>query len=42
MVLEVHVSYAPEGGVRFEMKLESAVEVGSIEMGMEDITSVTI
>ena len=42
MVLEVHVGYTPEGRVRFEVKLESTVEVGGIEMGMEDIVSTTI
>ena len=42
MVLEVHAGYAPEGGVGFEMKFESAVKVGSVEMGVEDITSVAI
>ena len=41
MVLEVHAGYAPEGGIRFEVKLKSAVKMGGVEMGMEDITSVT-
>ena len=36
------MGYAPEGGIWFKVKLESAVKVGSVEMGMEDITSVTI
>ena len=42
MVLEVHAGYAPEGRVRFEMKLESAVKVGGVEVGMEDIASMVI
>ena len=42
LVLEVHAGYAPEGRVQFEMKLKSAVEVGGVELGMEDITSMTI
>ena len=42
LVLEVHVGYAPEGRVQFEMKLESAVKVGSVEMGMENIMRVAI
>ena len=42
LVLEVHAGYAPEGRVRFEMKFESAVKVGSVEMGMENITRVVI
>ena len=41
LVLEVDVGYAPEGRVRFEVKSESMV-VGGVEMGMEDVTSVTI
>ena len=42
LVLEVHAGYAPEGGIRFEMELEGAVKVGSVEMGVEDITSVIV
>ena len=42
LVLEIHAGYAPEGGVRFEMKLEGVVKVGSVEMGVEDITSMII
>ena len=42
MVLEVHAGYAPEGRVRFEMKLESAVKVGGVEVGMEDIAGMVI
>ena len=42
LVLEVHAGYAPKGGVWFEVKLEGAVEVRGIEMGMEDITSMII
>ena len=42
LVLEVHAGYAPEGGVRFEVKLKSAVEMGGVKMGMEDITSMTV
>ena len=42
MVLEVHAGYAPEGRVWFKVKLESAVEVGGIEMGMEDIASMIV
>ena len=42
LVLEVDVGYAPKGRVRFEMKFESMVEVRGVEMGMEDITSMTI
>ena len=40
--MEVHAGYTPEGRVRFEMKLESAVKVGSVEVGVEDVTSVVI
>ena len=40
MVLEVHAGYTPEGRIRFEVKLKSAVKMGGIEMGMEGITSV--
>ena len=42
LILEVYASDAPEGRVQFEMKLESAVKVGSVEVGVEDITSVVI
>ena len=42
MVLEVHAGYAPEGRARFKMKLESAVKVGSVKVGVKDITSVVI
>ena len=42
LVLEVDASYAPKGRVWFEVKLEGAVEVGGVEMGMEDIASMTI
>ena len=42
LVLEVDAGYAPKGRVQFEMKFESAVEVRGVEMGMEDITSMTI
>ena len=40
--MEVDVSYAPEGRVRFEVKLESTVEMGGVEMGMEDVTSMIV
>ena len=40
--MEVHAGYAPERRVRFEMKLEGAVKVGSVEVGVEDITSMVI
>ena len=36
------MGYAPEGRVQFEMKFESAVKVGGVEVGMEDITSMVI
>ena len=42
MVLEVHAGYAPKGGVWFEVKLEGVVKVRGVEMGMEDIVSMTI
>ena len=42
MVLEVDASYAPKGRVWFKVKLKGAVEVGGVEMGMEDITSMII
>ena len=38
----VDVSYTPKGRVWFEVKLEGAVEVGGVEMGMEDIMSMII
>ena len=42
LVLEVNASYAPKRGVWFEVELEGAVEVGGVEMGVEDITSVAV
>ena len=42
LVLEVHAGYAPEGRVWFKMKLESAVKVGGVEVGMEDIAGMVI
>ena len=42
LVLEVHAGYAPEGKVWFKVKLESMVEVGGIEMGVEDIASMAV
>ena len=42
LVLEVHAGYTPEGEIWFKMKLESAVKMGGVEVGMEDITSVVI
>ena len=42
MVLEVHAGYAPERRVRFEMKLESVVKVGSVEVGVEDIMGMVV
>ena len=42
LVLEVRAGYAPEGRVWFKVKLESAVEVGGIEMGMEGIVSMIV
>ena len=42
LVWEVDAGYAPKGRVWFEVKLESVVEVGGVEMGMEDIASMTI
>ena len=42
LVLEVDASYAPKGRVRFEMELDSTVEVGDVEMGMENIVSMTV
>ena len=42
MVLEVDAGYAPEGRVWFKVKFEGAVEVGGVEMGMEDVASMTI
>ena len=42
LVLEVDTGYTPKGRVWFKVKLKRAVEVGGIEMGMEDIASVTI
>ena len=42
LVLEVDASYAPERRILFEVEFESAVEVGGVEMGMEDVASMTI
>ena len=41
LVLEVDAGYAPEGRVWFKVKLKGMVEVRGIEMGMEDIMSMT-
>ena len=35
------MGYAPEGRIQFEVKFESAVEMGGVEVGMEDISSMT-
>ena len=42
LILEVHASDAPEGRVWFQVELKSTVEMGGVEMGMEDVASVTI
>ena len=40
--MEVHASNAPEGRVWFQVEFKRRVEMGGIEMGMKDVTSVTI
>ena len=42
LVLEVDAGYAPKGRVWFEVKLKGTVEVGGVEVGMEDIVSMII
>ena len=42
LVLEVDTCDTPEGGVQFEMEFESMMEVGGIEVRVEDIAVMTI
>ena len=42
LVLEVDACDAPEGGVWFEVEFKGTMKVGGIEMGMEDIATMTI
>ena len=41
LVLEVYAGYTPKGRVWFKVKLEGTVEVRGVEMGMEDVASMT-
>ena len=42
LVLEINASEAPEGGVWFEVELESAMKVGGMEVRVENIMMMTI
>ena len=40
--MEVNAGYAPKGGVWFQVELESTVEMGGVEVGVENVASKTI